>query len=154
AHAQIMVSAATHPTEIEGLDPSLQSGLLSGLLVEIPPPPRESLLRILAAHGRRLGCDVPEDVLEEIVAAAAGDSRRAAQALRKIIAFAAQVRKPLTLDLVAGTGVGAEIRRDPGQRARSAVERLVLEQFPVKREVLYSKRKLKSVQVPRRICMH
>src|SRR5262249_34775205 len=74
--------------------------------------------------------------------------------LRKLIACAAQVRKPLTLDLVAGTGVGAEIRRDPGQRARSAVERLVLEQFPVKREVLYSKRKLKSVQVPRRICMH
>jgi chromosomal replication initiation ATPase DnaA len=123
-------------------------------LVEIPSPPPDSLLRILAATARRQGRDVPEDVLQEVVSATSGDARRAALALKKILAFAALVRKDVTLDLVTGAGVDAEIRRDPSERDRDVVERVVLERFPVRRDLLFSKRKLKVVQVPRRICMH
>jgi len=152
--SQVILSCSMHPKEIDGLDPALQNRFLSGLLVEIPPPPAESLQRILAARARRQGHEVGEDVLAEVVSATGGDACRAALALRKILAYASLVRRPVTLDLVTGAGVGAEIRRDPLERDRDIVERLVLERFPVRRDLLFSKRKLKSVQVPRRVCMH
>lgn len=154
AKSQVILSAGSHPKEIDGLDAALQNRFLSGLLVEIPPPPSESLHRILAARARRQGAEVPDDVLAEVVCATGGDARRAFLALRKILAYASLVRKDVTLELVTGTGVDAEIRNDPSARDRDVVERLVLEQFPVRRDLLYSKRKLKIVQVPRRICMH
>jgi chromosomal replication initiator protein len=152
--SQVILSSSAHPKQIEGLDPALQNRLLSGLLVEIPPPAAASLRCILASTARRQGRDVPDDVLDEIVAATSGDARRAALALRKILAYAALVGRRVTLDLVTGAGVGAEIRKDPVDRDRDVVARLVLERFPVRRDLLFSKRKLKAVQTPRRICMH
>jgi len=151
---QVIVASRLHPREIPALTEGLPTILLSGMssLMELPSP--ADLVQVLSDKATRLRTPVSKDVLSLIVQSTGCRPGKAVQALRKIVAFATLSGKPITVDLITGGEVDAGLVEDQGDKIRGKIEDLVTWHFKVDRELLYSKRKFKSVQQPRRLCMY
>ena len=134
---------------IPDLDPGLRSVLLSGMLVEMTPPGTDDtvaiLERVLLSARRR----IPKSVIRMVVERVGGSVKRVDRLIRKIYAYSGLTGEPVSadfldrhLDEIAGPA-------DPAKRRLETILSVVEDHFAVEREELLSKRKTKSLSIPR-----
>lgn len=151
---QIIVASRVHPNEIPGLSPTLRGLLLSGMSTVMERPSDQNLVEVLRAKAERMKTVAPDDVLELIAQSTGGNPKKAMMALRKIIAYSALSGKAISVDLITRDDLTGAIEDNRSEKIREKIESLITWHFKVKRDLLYSKRKFKSVQKPRRLCMY
>ena len=146
---QIVAFLDRHPREVAELDEGFCSILLSGMLIGMEPPGKEDTIRILELILRSARRRIPTDLITLVVERVGGSVTRLDRLVRKVYAFAGLTGEPVNaefldrhLDEIAGPA-------DPDQRRLETILGLVEDHFDVERADLMSKRKTKSLSMPR-----
>ena len=148
----VVLSSDRPPHEIEGLDNRLVSRISSGLVAFITPPEfktRQAILREKAAAG---GIRIPEDCLDLLAGRPVRSVRDLLGGLNQVVARAALMREPVTLDLVAEALTAVAV---PGQgRSLDEIIEITARTYGVSLEELRGPSRRRRVVRPRQVAMY
>jgi len=153
AHKQIVFSSDRPPKEIANLQERLVSRFSWGLTTDIQPPDLETRVAILRKKTEREPVPVPDEVMFFIAQLIKTNIRELEGALIRTIAYSLLEEKPITLELVRG--VLKDLLKEPKKLITvDFIQRAVAEEFGVSLQDLKTKRRNKSIVLPRQIAMY
>ncbi|MGE5307921.1 MAG: chromosomal replication initiator protein DnaA [Deltaproteobacteria bacterium] len=152
AHKQIIISSDRTPKEIQNLQERLVSRFSWGLTTDVQPPDLETRVAILKKKIEREPVQVADDVIFFIAQLIKTNIRELEGALIRIIAYSLLEEKPISLDLAK------EVLRDLIKEPKKLVtvdfiQRCVAEEFGVTLADLKTKRRNKTIVLPRQVAM-
>lgn len=152
AHKQIILSSDCAPSEIPTIEERLVSRFKWGLVARLEPPAFETRLAIIKKKAEMRGLVMPADAADFIARSIDSNIRELEGALTRVIGYAALSNRSLTLDLAR------EALRDivvfKPQVSIEEIAKVVAGRFNLKLSDLQGKRRLKSIAMPRQICMY
>lgn len=155
SHKQIILSSDAAPEDIPELEDRLVSRFKWGLVSEIEPPCYETRVAILKAKAKLRGLDLPEPVACHIAARIDSNIRELEGAIVKIHVLASVEKRDIDLDMaIAALGPEAGSSKNDRQVQIQSIIEVVTQYFGVKLTDLQSKRRHRSIAIPRQVCMH
>lgn len=151
-HHQIVVSSDAPPAEIPTLQERLVSRFKWGLVAEIDQPEIETRMAIVRRKAELLQIDVPNDVVEYIAANFRNNIRELEGALLSISARSRVLGVPIDLTL-AQDALEASIREGRPSLTVNRITEAVAAHFQTKISDLRSKKRNRSVSLPRQVIM-
>jgi len=153
AHKQIVFSSYSPPKEISNLQERLVSRFGWGLTTDIQPPDLETRVAILKKKIEREPVTVPDEVIFFIAQLIKTNVRELEGALIRTIAYSLLEEKTITLELTK------EVLKDLLKESRKLItvdfiQRCVSEEFGMPLQDLKSKRRNKTIVLPRQIAMY
>ncbi len=153
AHKQIVFSSDRPPKEIANLQERLVSRFSWGLTTDIQPPDLETRVAILKKKTEREPVPVPDEVMFFIAQLIKTNIRELEGALIRTIAYSLLEEKPITLELAKG--VLKDLLKEPKKLITvDFIQRAVAEEFGVSLQDLKTKRRNKTIVLPRQIAMY
>lgn len=153
---QIVLSSDAAPSEIPDLEERLVSRFNCGLVARIERPCYETRVSIIKSKAALHDLELPDDVPAYIAARLDTNIRELEGALTKIRGYALAEAQPITLEL-AKRALADDLSRSGGEESAApsiqAIIDSVTRYYDVKLTDLLSKRRHKSITVPRQICM-
>ena len=149
ARSQIVLSSDRPPSAIETLQERLVSRFRWGMVTCIEPPSLETRVAILQRKARLWGVELPQDVAQCLAENIDTNIRELEGAVTKVIGYANLIGRKLDLETVYGA-----LQDLLPQRAQITVQQVleaVSKEFGIPAKELQSKRRIKSVVVPRHI---
>lgn len=153
AHKQIVLSSDAPPEEIPDLEDRLVSRFKWGLVASVAPPCFETRVEILKNKARLRGMSLPQDVAAYIAEKLDTNIRELEGAIIKLHVLASVEKTPIDLRL-AMTALGEEPARTERQVQIQTIINAVTEFYGVKITDLQSKRRQRSIALPRQVCMY
>ncbi|MEE2972097.1 MAG: chromosomal replication initiator protein DnaA [Planctomycetota bacterium] len=153
---QIILSSDAAPSEIPDLEDRLVSRFNCGLVARIERPCYETRVAILKAKAALHDLELPDDVPAYIAARLDSNIRELEGALTKIRGYALAENEPISLELAKRALADDPSRQageDPAAPSIQTIIESVTRYYDVKLTDLLSKRRHKSITVPRQICM-
>jgi chromosomal replication initiator protein len=153
---QIVLSSDAAPSEIPDLEERLTSRFNCGLVARIERPCYETRVAIIKSKADLHDLDIPDDVPAYIAARLDTNIRELEGALTKIRGFALAEGRPITLELAKRALADDLARSSNDETAAPSIQAIidsVTRYYDVKLTDLLSKRRHKSITVPRQICM-
>jgi len=154
ARRQIIISSDASPDEIPDLEERLVSRFKWGLVACIEPPPYETRVAIVAGKARQRGVDIPENVACFIANRIDSNIRELEGALTRVQMQAIVNECPITIE-VAEEALGPADPKAVGPRM--TIEHIVdavTDFFDVPLSHLQSKKRQRSIALPRQVCMY
>ena len=153
AHKQIILSSDRPPKEISNLQDRLVSRFGWGLTTDIQPPDLETRMAILKKKIEREPVTVPDDVILFIAQLIKTNIRELEGALIRTMAYSLLEEKPITLELTK------EVLKDLLRETKKLItvdfiQRCVVEEFGVSLHDLKTKRRHKTIVLPRQVAMY
>jgi len=152
AQKQIVLSSDQSPQEIMGLQARLTSRFKSGLVARVDPPSYEMRVAILKKKAELRGVFVPDDVINFIAERITTNIRELDGAIIKVVGYASLLNQPIDMES-ARTALNEPART----RAAITIEDIVkvtTAEFNAKLSDLQSRKRTRSVVLPRQICMY
>jgi chromosomal replication initiator protein len=152
ARKQIVLTSDQMPQEIPGLQERLTSRFKSGLVSRIDPPSYEMRVAILKSKSEIRNINLPNDVIDYIANIISTNIRELDGAVTKIIGYASLLNQPITLE-VARTA----LHEPTGAKAQISIDnilKVVTAHYAVRVADLQSKKRTRSIVLPRQICMY
>ena len=154
AGRQVVLSSDAAPGDIPDLEERLTSRFNCGLVARIDRPCFETRVSILRGKARMLGLEMPDDVPAYIAARIDSNIRELEGALTRVRGLAAAMDAPISLELAkAAIAADSPSDRPGGQPNIQAIVDAVTRFYDVKLTDLLSKRRHKSIALPRQVCM-
>jgi chromosomal replication initiator protein len=150
---QVVLASDAHPKEIKELRETLSTRLVSGMIVRLDSPEYETRLAILRAKLGLRRQVVNDDVLALMAENLRGSVRELEGAVTTLVATASLTGE--RIDLPAAQRIIAALLS--GKRARVCIHKIeeaVAAAWFVKLEDLQSKRRHKSIALPRHVAMY
>lgn len=150
---QIILSADCPPTEIPELEDRLVSRFNSGLVARIDKPCYETRIAIVSKKARLRGISLPEDVVAYIARRVESNTRELEGAITKIQGYAMLNGGKYDLE-VARAALGDIV---PSSERVITIQQIidsVTKFFNVRLSDLQSKKRHKSIALPRQVCMY
>jgi chromosomal replication initiator protein len=153
AGKQVVLSSDAAPNEIPDVEERLTSRFNCGLVAGMERPDFETRVEILKAKAALRGVTLPDDVASYVAAKFDSNVRELEGAITKMQGLGALSGSPLNLDL-AKLAVGEEgpQSRSPQPTIQDIVD-TVTGYYAVRLSDLLSKRRQKSIALPRQVCM-
>ncbi|OGX46394.1 MAG: hypothetical protein A3G38_00195 [Omnitrophica WOR_2 bacterium RIFCSPLOWO2_12_FULL_51_8] len=153
AHKQIIFSSDRPPKEIANLQDRLVSRFGWGLTCDIQPPDLETRVAILKKKIEREPVSVPDEVIFFIAQLIKTNIRELEGALIRTIAYSLLEEKPISLDLAK------EVLKDLLKETKKLItvdfiQRCVTEEFGLSLQDLKTRRRNKTIVLPRQIAMY
>ncbi len=151
AQKQIVLSSDRCPAEIKALEERLVSRFNWGLVAGIDKPCYETRMAIIRKKAKLRGLEIPEAVVATLAESIDSNTRDLEGAITKLQGLAMLAGGKITLDLV-----NQIVDQLPVQRREVSIQQildLVSHRFNVKLTELQSKKRTKSIALPRQICM-
>ena len=153
AHKQIVVTSDRPPKEIPTLEERLVSRFEWGLVVDIQPPDLETRIAILQHKAARNSLQLPQDVVLFIAKNVKSNVRELEGSLIRLIAHSSLNGSDITIELAE------EVLKNilSHETVRITVERIqqeVAQEYGVSVEGLKSKKRTKTLTVPRQVAMY
>lgn len=153
AHKQIIFSSDRPPKEIANLQDRLVSRFGWGLTTDVQPPDLETRVAILKKKVEREPVSVPDDVVFFIAQLIKTNIRELEGALIRTIAYSLLEEEPITLELAK------EVLKDLLKEPKTLItvdfiQRCVAEEFAIQLTELKTKRRNKTIVLPRQIAMY
>lgn len=153
AHKQIVFSSDRPPKEITNLQEKLVSRFGWGLTTDIQPPDLETRVAILKKKIEREPVNAPDEVIFFIAQLIKTNVRELEGALIRTIAYSLMEEKPITIELTK------EVLKDLLKESKKLItvdfiQRVVAEEFGMLLHDLKSKRRNKTIVLPRQIAMY
>ena len=150
---QIVLTSDAAPGEIHGLGERLVSRFRKGLVVPLTAPDLETRIEILQAKGSDQGLDIPLEIAE-LIAKRVRDNVRALEGLIVRLHSLVNLEKR-RLDVDNTRSVLSELFGDANPRIDlTQIQNAVVEEFDVKVADLHSRKRTRSIVVPRQIGMY
>jgi chromosomal replication initiator protein len=153
AHKQIVLSSDAPPEEIPDLEDRLVSRFKWGLVTVISAPDYETRIEILKNKARLRGLDLPPEVAAFIATRIDTNIRELEGAVVKLQVLASVERKPIDLGLAA-QALGEPAGKGERQLQIQTIIAVVTDFYGVKITDLQSKRRQRSIALPRQVCMY
>ena len=150
---QIILSSDAPPNEIPDLEDRLVSRFNSGLVARVDRPCYETRIAIVAKKARLRGITLPEEVVAYIARRVESNTRELEGAITKIQGYAMLNGGTYDMD-VARSALGDVI--PPSERIVSIQQIIeaVTRFYNVRLADLQSKKRHKSIALPRQVCMY
>jgi len=153
AHKQIILSSDRPPKEIADLQERLVSRFGWGLTTDIQPPDLETRVAILKKKIEREPVVVPDEVIFFIAQLIKTNIRELEGALVRTMAYSLMEEKPITMELAK------EVLRDLLKEPKKLItvdfiQRCTAEEFGVSLGDLKTRRRNKTIVLPRQIAMY
>lgn len=152
ANKQIILSSDAPPEEIPDLEQRLVSRFMWGLVAKMDPPCYETRVAILKTKSRLRGIDLPDDVACYIAARIDTNIRELEGAITKLQIQATVEGRALDLEL-AKTAMGDASAQVVSEPTIQGIINAVTDFYGVRLTDLQSKRRQRSVALPRQVCM-
>ena len=150
---QIVLTSDAAPHDITGLGERLVSRFKKGLVVALGAPELETRIEILRRKGSDLGLELPDDVCE-LVAKRVRDNVRELEGIVLRLHSLVHLEKR-RLDVDNTRSVLSELFGDLGPRIDlTQIEGAVIGEFDVQASDLHSRKRTRSIVVPRQVAMY
>jgi chromosomal replication initiator protein len=149
---QMILTCDRYPKEIDGLEERLKSRFGWGLTVAVEPPELETRVAILMKKATQARIDLPPDAAFFIAQRIRSNVRELEGALKRVIASAHFIGKPIDVDLVKESLKDLLALQDK-QVSLDNIQRTVAEYYKIKVADLMSRRRSRSVARPRQVAM-
>jgi chromosomal replication initiator protein len=153
SHKQIVLSSDAPPEEIPDLEDRLVSRFKWGLVAELSPPCYETRVEILKAKARLRGLDLPDDAACYVAAKIDTNIRELEGAIVKLQMISSVEKIPIT-EALARAALGDEVAKGEPRVQIQTIITAVTDFFGVKVTDLQSKRRQRSIALPRQVCMY
>lgn len=153
AKKQIIVTSDLFPQEIPDIEERLKNRFQWGLVADIQPPDVEHRIAILMNKAEKLGVSLAADVADYIATHAKRNIRELEGALHRIVAFAALQGRSIDKSLATETFQGM-LASAPKKLEVSLVQKAVAEHFKIRPSELRSKKRKRTITLPRQIAMY
>jgi chromosomal replication initiator protein len=155
AGKRLVITADRSPQNLEGIQERILSRMAWGLVADINPADYELRLNILHAKlaGMNQAIAVPAEVVEFLARKITANVRELEGALNRVIAYAALVGKPVTLDFTRET-LADLLRAHEKKLTIDEIQRKVAEHYRLKMTDLLSARRAREVARPRQVAMY
>ena len=149
---QIIFSSDKHPNYIQNLEERLKSRFAAGMIVDIPPPDRESRVSILKTKARLMRFDLKDDVADYISAALEGNIRELEGILNSIM-MQTQV-KGRDLSVLEVKSILKNTSKPKKALSIKDITKVVADFFNIDENHIYEKTRRKEVVKPRQLVMY
>ncbi len=149
---QMILTCDRYPKEIDGLEERLKSRFGWGLTVAVEPPELETRVAILMKKATQARIELPPEAAFFIAQKIRSNVRELEGALKRVIASANFVGKPIDVDLVKESLKDLLALQDK-QVSLDNIQRTVAEYYKIKVADLMSRRRSRSVARPRQVAM-
>ena len=153
SHKQIVLSSDRGPDEIPDLEERLISRFNWGLVARIDRPCYETRVAIVKKKARLRNIDLPEGVACFIAGTVDSNTRELEGAIAKVAMLAHVMDRPIEL-AVAEEALGAEPPTTGREVTIDNILQVVTSRFNVRLADLQSKKRSRSITLPRQICMY
>jgi chromosomal replication initiator protein len=153
AHKQIVLSSDAPPEEIPDLEDRLVSRFKWGLVTSVAPPCYETRVEILKNKARMRSLEMPDDVACLIASRIDANIRELEGAIIKLQVLASVERRPIDMAMAA-SALGEEPLKGERKVEIQTIITAVTEFYGVKMTDLQSKRRQRSIALPRQVCMY
>lgn len=150
---QIVLSSDAAPGDIPELEERLVSRFKWGLVTEVEPPDFETRVAIVRMKARLRDCDMPDDVACHVATRIDTHVRELEGAVTKLQHRSVVEGRPIDLAMARAMLGDLGQKRGPGVTVTVIVD-AVTEFYDVRMPDLQSKRRNRSITVPRQICMY
>lgn len=154
ANKQIVLSSDSPPNEIPQLEERLVSRFNWGLVARIDKPCYETRVAIVKKKAAIRGITVPDDVVCYIATRIESNTRELEGAITKVQGLASFTNCPIDMDLAQKALGDQEAPAGPPQVTIQTIIDNVTGFFGVKLSDLQSKRRHRSITIPRQVCMY
>jgi chromosomal replication initiator protein len=150
---QVIISADKSPQDLDRMEERLRSRLGWGLVADLHPVNYELRLGILHAKADKLGCPVPDKVMEFLAHKITSNVRELEGALNRIVAHAQLVGRTISLEMTQE--VLCDMLRSSERRITiDEIQKKVAEHFNVRVADMHSARRSRAVARPRQVAMY
>lgn len=153
AQKQIILSSDSAPNDIPILEERLVSRFRWGMVASLTPPILETRIAILKNKVELLDISIPEDVIFFIASNIDTNIRDLEGALVKVAGYAGLTQKPFTMDL-AKEALQDLIKFRKFPMTITDIQEVVSKYFNITPSILQSKKRLKSISIPRQISIY
>ncbi len=153
SHKQIVLSSDAPPEEIPDLEDRLVSRFKWGLVCNITPPCYETRVEILKNKAALRGLTLPDDVACLVAARIDTNIRELEGAITQLSARSMTEGRPIDMDLARAALGGDLIERAEPKIQIQTIINAVTDFYGVKMTELQSKRRQRSIALPRQMCM-
>jgi chromosomal replication initiator protein len=153
-HHQIVLTSDKFPKEIPDLEERLRNRFEWGLIADIQPPDVETRVAILEKKAEFEGIELPQDVAIFLATNIDSNVRELEGSLTRLGAFASLNKCPITVDFARN--VLQSVLRERVDRAITieSIQKAVCEFFRIRPNDLRSKRRTRTVALPRQVAMY
>ena len=150
---QVIVSADKSPQDLDRVEERLRSRLGWGLVADLHPANYELRLGILQAKASKMGCAVPDKVIELLGHKITSNVRELEGALNRIIAHSQLVGRTISLEMTQE--VLADVLRSSERRITiDEIQKKVAEHYNIRVADMHSARRARAVARPRQVAMY
>ena len=150
---QVIISADKSPQDLDRVEERLRSRLGWGLVADLHPVNYELRLGILHAKADKLGCPVPDKVMEFLAHKITSNVRELEGALNRIVAHAQLVGRTISLEMTQE--VLCDMLRASERRVTiDEIQKKVAEHYNVRVADMHSARRSRSIARPRQVAMY
>jgi chromosomal replication initiator protein len=155
AGKRLVITADRSPQNLEGIQERILSRMAWGLVADINPADYELRLNILHAKlaGMPQNVPVPAEVIEFLARKITANVRELEGALNRVVAYAALVNAPVTMDFTRET-LADLLRAHERKLTIDEIQRKVAEHYALKMSDLLSARRAREVARPRQVAMY
>jgi len=153
SHQQIVLTSDTPPKEMQFLEERLRSRFEWGLIADIQPPDIETRVAILKQKSAAYNSSLPNDVAFFLASNAESNIRELEGLLTRVFAFSSLNGCEITVDL-AKEILKNIIKTREKDITIDSIQKTVSKHFGMKLSDLKSKRRQKSIVLPRQISMY
>jgi chromosomal replication initiator protein len=150
---QVIISADKSPQDLDRVEERLRSRLGWGLVADLHPVNYELRLGILHSKAEKIGCPVPDKVMEFLAHKITSNVRELEGALNRITAHAQLVGRTISLEMTQE--VLADMLRASERRITiDEIQKKVAEHYNVRVADMHSARRARAVARPRQVAMY
>ncbi len=150
---QIILSSDAAPSEIPDLEERLTSRFSAGLVALIERPSFETRISIIKSKAQMHGIELPEEIPSYVAAKIDTNIRELEGALTRIRGYSMAHNLPISLELAKMALEGEPPARGANAPSLQSIIESVTRFYDVKLAALLSKKRHKSIAMPRQICM-
>jgi len=150
---QVIISADKSPQDLDRMEERLRSRLGWGLVADLHPITYELRLGILHAKAEKMGCAIPDKVLEFLAHKITSNVRELEGALNRIAAHSQLVGRIITLEMTQE--VLTDLLRASERRITiDEIQKKVAEHYNIRLSDMHSARRARQVARPRQVAMY
>ena len=150
---QLVLSSDSPPEEIKGIEERLSSRFRWGLVASVSRPSYETRLAIVHAKAQLRGIAMPEEVKRHIAHAIDSNARELEGAITTLQGHAQLQGRAIDLALAHEALSKSNFDSRTTQATLQSIIGVVLEFYGVRLSDLQSKRRHRSITLPRQVCM-
>ncbi len=150
---QIVLSSDAPPDMIPDLQKRLVSRFMWGLVTQIDPPCFETRVAILKSKARLRGLELPDAVASHVASVIDTNIRELEGAIVSLQISADVDNVPIDLELARRVVAGEPAGEQPRHTTVQVIIDAVTDFYGVRLSDLQSKRRARSVTIPRQVCM-